>query len=82
MQSLLVVLIAVPSTPGYFGVFESGIKAVLIVFGVDANTAVAYALTFHITTFIPITVLGLWSLSRTPITLTAASETPSPPASR
>ncbi len=71
MQSLLVVLIAVPSTPGYFGVFESAIKAVLIVFGVDANTAVAYALTYHLATFVPITVLGLWSLWRTPVTIRA-----------
>lgn len=76
MQSLLIVLIAVPSTPGYFGVFESAIKAVLIVFGVDANTAVAYALTYHLTTFVPITLLGLWSLSRTPVTLRSASEMP------
>ncbi len=71
MQSLLVVLIAVPSTPGYFGVFETAIKAVLIVFGVDANTAVAYGLTYHLSTFVPITLLGLWSLSRTPITIRA-----------
>lgn len=76
MQSLLIVLIAVPSTPGYFGVFESAIKAVLIVFSVDPNTAVAYALTYHLTTFAPITILGLWSLSRTPITLRSASEIP------
>lgn len=79
MQSLLVVLIAVPSTPGYFGVFESGVKAVLIVFGVDSNTAVAYGLTYHIATFIPITLLGLWSLSRTPISLRTASESPVTP---
>ena len=80
MQSLLIVLIAVPSTPGYFGVFESAIKAVLIVFTVDANTAVAYALTYHLATFAPITILGLWSLSRTPISLRTASEVTGPPA--
>jgi uncharacterized protein (TIRG00374 family) len=82
MQSLLAVLIAVPSTPGYFGVFESAIKAVLIVLGIDGNTAVAYALTYHVTTFVPITLLGLWSLSRTPITLAAASEAPPPAVGR
>ncbi len=69
MQSVLVVLIAVPSTPGYFGVFEAAIKSVLVVLGVSATTAVAYAVTYHFTTFIPITVLGLWSLARTPIRL-------------
>ena len=28
------------------------------------SLAIAYALTYHVTTFIPITLLGLWSLSR------------------
>ncbi len=74
MQSVLVVLIAVPSTPGYFGVFEAAIKSVLVVLGVSATTAVAYAVTYHFTTFVPITVLGLWSLARTPIRLRAVPE--------
>jgi hypothetical protein len=34
------------------------------VYAVDPSRAVSYALTYHLTTFIPITLLGLWSLSR------------------
>jgi hypothetical protein len=30
---------------------------------------VSYALTYHLTTFLPITLLGLWSLSRLHIQL-------------
>ncbi|MGE0439384.1 MAG: lysylphosphatidylglycerol synthase transmembrane domain-containing protein [Gemmatimonadales bacterium] len=69
LQSVLVVLIATPSTPGYFGVFEAAIKSVLVVLAVEPTTAVTYALAYHFTTYVPITLLGLWSLSRTTLTL-------------
>ncbi len=36
----------------------------LQLYGVDSSLAVSYALTYHLTTFLPITLLGLWSLSR------------------
>ena len=75
MQSILVFGIATPSTPGYFGVFEGVIKAILSTFGVAAGPAVSYGLTYHITTYLPITLLGLWSLTRTPIDLKAARQT-------
>jgi hypothetical protein len=43
------------------------VAASLALFGVPRNIGVAYGLTFHIATFIPITLLGLWSLAVTPI---------------
>jgi hypothetical protein len=52
------------------GVFEAAIKLVLVnLYGVNADLAVAYALTYHVTTFIPITLLGLWSLAKTGVGL-------------
>jgi uncharacterized protein (TIRG00374 family) len=66
MQGLLVLGISVPSTPGFFGPFEAVIVAVLALYGVPGSLAFSYALAFHITTFVPITLLGLWSLTRTP----------------
>lgn len=69
LQGLLVFGIAVPSTPGYVGVFEAVISAVLLLYGVSATRGAAYALVYHVTTFIPITVLGAWSLARTGLTL-------------
>lgn len=77
-QSLLVLGIAVPSSPGFFGPFEAAIRVVLGLFGVPRDPAVAFALTYHFTTFLPITLLGLWSLARTPIKLSSMQETPVP----
>lgn len=66
MQGVLALGIAAPSAPGYVGVFEAAIKLVLVnLYGLNADLAVAYALTYHITTFIPITLLGMWSVGRT-----------------
>ena len=64
LQGVIGFGVAVPSTPGFVGVFEAATLLTLRVYGVDANLAVSYALTYHLTTFIPITLLGLWSLSR------------------
>ena len=69
MQSLIMFGIAVPSTPGYVGVFEAPIIAVLGLYHVDPSLAATYAFTYHITTFIPITLLGAWSVARTNIGL-------------
>ena len=66
MQGLLVLGISIPSTPGFFGPFEAVIVAALALYGVPRDLAFSYAISFHVTTFIPITVLGLWSLARTP----------------
>lgn len=74
LQGLLVIGISVPSTPGYVGVFEAVITAVLLLYDVPAERAAAYALVYHITTFIPITLLGVWSLARTPIALREARQ--------
>jgi len=66
MQGVLALGISVPSAPGYVGVFEAAIKLVLVsLYGVSNEVALAYALTYHFTTFIPITLLGLWSVART-----------------
>jgi hypothetical protein len=65
MQGLIMVGIAAPSTPGYLGVFEAPVVAVLSLYGVSSSVAFSYAIAYHFTTFIPITLLGLWSLTRT-----------------
>src|SRR6266545_718067 len=64
LQGIIGFGVAVPSTPGFVGVFEAATRITLAVYSVDAGRAVSYALTYHLTTFIPITLLGLWSLSR------------------
>jgi uncharacterized membrane protein YbhN (UPF0104 family) len=49
---------AVPSSPGFFGVFESVSKVALRLYGVPATLAVSWALGYHVLTFVPITVFG------------------------
>lgn len=64
LQSLIAFGVAIPSSPGFFGPFEAVTRAVLAIYGVPAAQAVSYAVAYHIAVFIPISALGLWSLSR------------------
>lgn len=70
LQSLIAFGAAIPSSPGFFGPFEAVTRAVLAVYGVPAALAVSYAVAYHIAVFVPITLLGLWSLSRAHLHLT------------
>ena len=76
MQGLLALGISVPSTPGFFGPFEAVIVAVLALYGIQGSLAFSYALAFHVTTLVPITLLGLWSLTRVPGGFSALRRTP------
>lgn len=73
LQGVLAFGIAVPSAPGYVGPFEAVITAVLALYGIGASQAVAYAVGYHLTTFIPITLLGVWSATRTGLGLGATA---------
>lgn len=65
MQGLIMFGVAVPAAPGYAGTFELPIVLVLGLYGIPASLALTYALTYHVTTFLPITLLGAWSVIRT-----------------
>jgi glycosyltransferase 2 family protein len=69
MQGILVFGIAVQLTPGFLGQFEAAIVAALALYGVPKDLASSYAIAFHATTFVPIVLLGAWSLARTPVAL-------------
>jgi len=64
LQGLIGFGVAFPSAPGFWGVFEGATRLTLQFYGIGANLALAYAFAFHITSFIPITLLGLEALSR------------------
>ena len=64
LQSILAMAVAVPSAPGFFGVFEASTKIALSVYGIDDTLAVSYALGYHLLSFLPITILGFWYLGR------------------
>jgi hypothetical protein len=69
LQGILVFGITVQLTPGFLGQFEAAIVAALALFQVPTALASSYAIAYHATTFIPIILLGAWSLARTPIAL-------------
>ncbi|MEP6590503.1 MAG: lysylphosphatidylglycerol synthase transmembrane domain-containing protein [Gemmatimonadota bacterium] len=72
LQGLLMIGIAAPQGPGYPGGFEVPIVLVLGFYAIDKDIALAYALTYHLLTFVPITLLGVWSAVRSGVTLKAA----------
>jgi uncharacterized protein (TIRG00374 family) len=74
VQGVLAFGIAVPSAPGYVGPFEAVITAVLAIYGVGASQAVACAVAYHVTTFFPITLLGIGSAARTGLGLRRARD--------
>jgi uncharacterized protein (TIRG00374 family) len=69
LQGILIFGISVQLTPGFLGQFEAAIVAGLALFQVPTAVASSYAIAFHATTFIPIVLLGAWSLARTPVAL-------------
>lgn len=64
VQGLIVLGVALPSTPGFFGPFEIAAVAGLGVYGVSKNLAVAWALSYHVLSLIPITVIGLYYVAK------------------
>ena len=64
LQGIIAIGVALPSSPGFFGVFEAAAKVGLEVYGVTGGRAVSWAIGFHILSFIPITVIGLYYFAR------------------
>ncbi len=64
VQAIIGVGVAVPSSPGFFGVFEATALAGLTLYGIPTALAVSWAIGFHLLSFIPITILGSWYFTR------------------
>jgi len=61
LQSLIAIMVAAPSAPGFFGPYEAAVRIGLVgLWGVEANKALGFAIGFHIGSFIPVTVIGLY----------------------
>lgn len=60
-QGVLVVGVAAPSAPGFFGVYEFMAQLVLVgMWGANAASATAFAGAYHIAGYIPITLIGFY----------------------
>ncbi|HSH44949.1 MAG TPA: lysylphosphatidylglycerol synthase transmembrane domain-containing protein [Longimicrobiales bacterium] len=65
LGSVIALAVALPSAPGFFGLFEAGARIGLVeVWGVESTQAVAFAIGFHLAGFIPITLMGLYYVWR------------------
>jgi uncharacterized protein (TIRG00374 family) len=64
LQGIIAIGVALPSSPGFFGVFEAASRVGLEVYGVAGRQAVSWAIGFHVLSFIPITVVGLYYFAR------------------
>ena len=53
----------------FFGLFEYASRAGLGLYGVPAASAVSFAVGIHLGWFVPITVIGLWTLARANLSL-------------
>jgi uncharacterized protein (TIRG00374 family) len=60
IQALIALGVAVPSAPGFFGLFEKLAVVSLGLFAVSAKAATSWAIGYHILSFIPITVIGAY----------------------
>jgi uncharacterized protein (TIRG00374 family) len=60
LQGILVIGVALPSSPGFAGVFEAAAVAALAVYGVGRDSAIAWAVAFHVASYVPITAIGMY----------------------
>jgi uncharacterized protein (TIRG00374 family) len=64
LQGIIAIGVAAPQMPGFFGVFELFAQIGLGLYGVRSDIAVAWAITYHALSFIPITFIGAWCFVR------------------
>jgi uncharacterized protein (TIRG00374 family) len=65
LQGLIAIGVAAPQMPGFFGVFELFGQVGLGLYGVRSDAALAWAITYHALTYVPITIIGAWYFMRT-----------------
>jgi uncharacterized protein (TIRG00374 family) len=57
-------VLLLPATPGAIGTLDAAIKESLVVFGVDPNVALSFAIVFHVMEIIVMDLLGVICLLR------------------
>jgi uncharacterized membrane protein YbhN (UPF0104 family) len=75
LQSAIALFVAVPSAPGFFGLYEAAARLVLIeMWGRDGSAALGFAAGYHIAGFIPITLIGLYYARKVGMKLSAVAD--------
>lgn len=60
LQAVIAFAVAIPASPGFFGVFEAAARVGLELYDVSPPLIVGFATGYHILTFLPVTAIGLW----------------------
>jgi glycosyltransferase 2 family protein len=69
LQSAIAMAVAIPSSPGFFGLFEAASVWGLGLWGVQASRAASFAIGFHIAGWLTVTALGAFYAVRLNIRL-------------
>jgi hypothetical protein len=80
LQAFIALGTAVPSLPGFFGVFEYMSVQGLAIYGVGQGQAASWAIAYHLFSFVPITLIGAWYFTRLGVRLRDLQPTPEAPA--
>jgi uncharacterized protein (TIRG00374 family) len=78
VQGVVVIGIAIPSGPAFVGPFQLAATIALAQYAIGAQQAAAWSLGYHLLTFTPITVVGLWYAGRLGLSLGKMRETKAP----
>ena len=73
-------LISVPNSPGFVGVYHWGVQISLQIYGLQKSEALAVAIVMHAAQYFPITILGLYYLRREHLSLSRVGARESAPA--
>ncbi|MEW5700919.1 MAG: lysylphosphatidylglycerol synthase transmembrane domain-containing protein [Candidatus Zixiibacteriota bacterium] len=73
-------LISVPNSPGFVGVFHWGVQISLQIYGIQKSEALAVALVLHAAQYLPITLMGLYYLRKEHLRLSTVRGTEPEPA--
>jgi glycosyltransferase 2 family protein len=75
-NSCLAFIVAVPAAPGFVGTFETAAVLVLSgLWGQAQSQVLGFALGFHLTAFIPVTLMGLYYTNRMGLSLGGVAKT-------
>lgn len=69
MQTIIGLGVAVPASPGFFGVFEKAAILGLSLYSVPVALSTSWAFGYHILSFIPITLIGMYYFVRMDLNL-------------
>jgi uncharacterized protein (TIRG00374 family) len=64
LQAVNAFAVSIPSSPGFFGLFEASVRFGLTPFGVQPGQAFSFAIAYHILAFFPVTIMGLFYVGR------------------